>query len=123
MKHKVCPDSHHDVLNSIWEFLRNILSDLKSQEESEDGLLLINNCTTCLIDFFKDVLMYQNMDYFPDELVLIAFEISFMWIEKSIPKATIDASTKLIESIVTKVNIYSGKQLICNYFRSLKQRK
>ena len=108
LKHKVWPNSHNDTFNSIWDFFRNILSDLKIQEESEDGLLLINNWITNLVDFFKDVLMYQNMDTLPDDLILIAFDISFLCIEKSVQKQTIDSSTKLIESIISKVNSYSG---------------
>ena len=48
------------------------------------------------------------MDTLPDDLILIAFDISFLCIEKSVQKQTIDSSTKLIEGIISKVNSYSG---------------
>ena len=103
------PDTEDPLINSLYEYLKEVLESLKDVEESEPGKLLTNNVVLNVITLYEKIKSIEVFGKIPQNLNNLAFELSFVTIKILLQTATLDKRNQVIEKCIFE--LYSDQRL------------
>ncbi|CAI2384075.1 unnamed protein product [Moneuplotes crassus] len=92
-----------EAVGKIQEFLHLALDSVQEIENVEENIFLLNNCIVNIIEIFRALVKDYSLDSLPLEFITQILKLSFLCIEKSVQKDTLNQSTALVGDALNKL--------------------